>query len=162
MKKGEAVQDIDRIIDESIELELNAAALYLLFHFAFPEDKEFWWQLHKEERGHASLLTTLKDTFLPAELYPESFVPPSLSKLQKVNRELKDLLEKFRQNPPPRGEAFQVALQVENDAGEMHFQQFAEKKPQSKIEEVFQTLISDDKDHVQRIFEYMHDIVSSE
>jgi len=149
------MQDVIQIVEESIDLELNVAALYFLFHFAFPEDAAFWWQLHGEERNHAALLSSVKKTFIPADAYPAHFLPPFLDKLKSANEELNSLIEKYKKKPPKREEAFLVALAVENSAGEKHFQEFAEKAPQSKIDEAFHNLISHDRDHIRRIREYM-------
>jgi ferritin len=152
---GWVMENLSRLIEESIELELNAAGLYALFHFALPEDGGFWWQLHQEERNHASLLASLRTTFLPADIYPDSFVLPSLEKLTEVNTRLNILLEKYRNEPPGREEAFHVALELENSAGELHFQKFADQQDASKVDQVFRDLISGDKDHMQRILRYM-------
>jgi len=151
------MHDFSEIIEESIELELNAASLYLIFHFALPEDAAFWWQLHKEERNHASLLSSLKETFLPADLYPDGFVLPSLDLLRSANAKLTDLIEQYRADPPERRVACELALQVEHLAGEIHFQQFAAKQPESKLEEAFHNLIGSDKDHIQKILNYMRE-----
>lgn len=149
------MKNLSKLIEESIELELNAAGLYALFHFAIPQDASFWWQLHQEERNHASLLSSLNNTFLPADIYPDSLIMPPLEKLKKVNARLNILLEKFGNAPPGRDEAFRVALEVENSAGELHFQKFAVHQDDSKVDQVFRNLISSDKDHLQRILNYM-------
>jgi len=145
------------LIEESIELELNAAGLYALFHFAFPDDAAFWWQLHQEERNHASLLRSIKDTFLPISVYPDALVLPSLEQLKKSNEKLRHMLEKFRTKPPSREDSFHIAMEVETSAGEIHFQRFAEKMHENKIDQIFSQLVKDDKDHLQRIQQYMID-----
>lgn len=149
------MKNLAELIEESIELELNAAGIYALFHFAFPEDASFWWQLHLEERNHASWLSSIKDTFLPISVFPEAFALPSLQLLKDTNRRLQELLEKFRKQAPERTEAFHVAMEIESSAGEIHFQKFTEQQHENKIDKIFSQLIRDDKDHLQRIQQYM-------
>jgi len=145
------------LVAESVELELNAAGIYALFHFAFPEDAAFWWQLHLEERNHASLLRSIKETFLPISVFPEAYALPTLEQLKKTNNRLQELLTEYRKQPPDRTEAFHVALEIESSAGEIHFQRFAEKQHQDKIDKIFSQLIRDDRDHLQRIQRYMQE-----
>lgn len=149
--------DPAEVIEQSIELELNAAGIYALFHFAFPEDAAFWWQLHLEERNHATLLRSIKETFMPISVFPEAFALPSIQQLHTANGRLRDLLATFRNHPPTRTEAFHVALEIELSAGEIHFQKFAEKQYENKIDKIFSQLIKEDKDHLQRIMRYMQE-----
>ena len=152
---GRTLDNLTRVIEESVELELNVGGVYALFHFAFPEDKKFWWQLHQEERNHADLLRSINEIFLPANVYPDSLTLPTLDVLKKTNSYLRDLLEQYRKEPPTREEAFQVALQIESSAGEVHFQDFTEEENPSKVNKVFQELVQEDKNHLRRIKEYM-------
>jgi hypothetical protein len=143
------------IIDESIELELNVAELYMIFHAAFPEDADFWWKLLLEEKNHAALIRSIKEIFLPAGKFPDEIFSTSLEKLKKSNTELRGLIKKCRHITPSREDAFNVALEIEQSAIEIHFQKFIDKKGKSKIEEIFEHLNRDDKDHAKRIHSYM-------
>lgn len=149
------MEDLAELVQESIELELNAAGIYALFHFAFPEDAAFWWQLHIEERNHASMLRSIRETFLPISVYPEGFVLPPLQELKETNRQLQKMLEEFRRQAPGRTEAFHAALAIESSAGEIHLQNFADQPHENKIDRIFSRLIRDDKDHLERIEQYM-------
>ena len=60
------------IIDESINLELNVGKLYLKFSELFPEDGDFWWKLHVEEKHHASLIRTGRQHYMPDYRFPRS------------------------------------------------------------------------------------------
>ncbi len=133
------------------------SALFPNNYASFPDDAAFWWQLHLEERNHASLLRSIKNTFLPINVYPDGLVLPSLQQLKKTNECLQSLLEKFRDEPPARDEAFSIAMEVETSAGEIHFQRFAEQRHENKIDKIFCRLVSEDKDHLERIQRYMLD-----
>jgi len=71
--------DLRRLIDEAIKLELNMAELYLSFHNRFSEDAGFWWKLTIEEKNHASLLKSGKQYFLDAGMFSSELVGESLA-----------------------------------------------------------------------------------
>jgi hypothetical protein len=58
------------IADESINIEFNISELYLIFHRAFSEHEDFWWQLALEEKNHAGLIKTAKqqNSIIPLQL----------------------------------------------------------------------------------------------
>lgn len=148
-------QKLDQLFDEAIKLELNAAALYTLFYDTFPGDAEFWWRLVLEEKGHAALLESGKRNFAPAGFFPLDLLSAPLEELIVANRDVEELVEKYRESAPLREEAFNVALLFERFAGEAHFQQFMEQDADSGIKDMFRHLNKDDKDHEQRIRDYM-------
>ena len=143
------------LIDEAINLELNVSDLYFLFHKLFPQDKEFWWQLTLEEKNHASLLRSGKEYFEELGLFPENILPDDINSLKDANAKIKGLIVEFSQNPPTRQKAFNTAFILEQSAGEIHFQKVMEKDAPSKMEKIFQELNQNDKDHTQRIYNYM-------
>jgi hypothetical protein len=148
-------EDLSSLIKESINLELNVAELYLVFYNLFPEDAAFWWKMTVEEEHHASLLRSGKELYLPRNKFPRDLVPSLLQDLIDKNRELSALIEEYERNPPSREEAFNIALGIENSAYELHFQRFMDKEPSSRMEEIFQQLNRDDKNHVEKISAYM-------
>lgn len=143
------------LISESIRLELNAANLYQLFYNLFPEDEQFWWKMMIEEKGHAALLETGKENFLPLGKFPVNLLAESINEVKASNEVLEELIEKFEQDPPSREEAFKAAFNLENAAGEIHFQLFVDGESQTQMEKVFQKLIREDKDHELKLKEYM-------
>lgn len=155
-------KDFNVLLSESIELELNVAGLYSLFHNFFPADADFWWKLMIEEHNHASLLKSLEDCFAPVGLSPSNLLAPAVEDLKDINNRLSCLTEKCRQESLSREEAFNIALELENSAGELHFQKYMSSDATAEIDEVFIRLNGDDKDHARRIRLYManHDIQS--
>jgi ferritin len=143
------------LLDESIHLELNVADLYEVFHIAFPDDADFWWTLLLEEKNHAALLRSAKEAFMPLDKFPRDLVLHSLEELKHANATLVTLIRKCRDAHPSREEAFNIAVTLEQSAGEIHFQQFVDRKANSKIDDIFQQLNKDDKDHAMRIRSYM-------
>jgi hypothetical protein len=147
-------EELERIIDESIKLEQNVAALYNIFSVIFPEDSDFWRDLALEERNHASLIKEGKKSFLLRGEFPHELLAPKIEMLIRTNNKLASMLKAYSKKPPSRKRAFNVALEMENSAGEVHFQQAMENPSNSEIMAIFQHLNRDDRDHARRIRNY--------
>jgi len=148
-------EEFSLLIDESIQLEHNVAKLYSIFHATFPEDADFWWQLVIEEKTHAALIRAGKESFAPIGKFPVELLSSSLQKLREANKKAVTLTRKYLDTPPSREEAFNIALEFEQSAGEIHFQHFMEKKADTQVIKIFQKLNKDDKDHAIRLRSYM-------
>ena len=144
------------LIDEAIELELNVGRLYLVFYSLFPEDAAFWWTLAIEEENHAALLRTVQLMDASRVSIPAGIIPTVLAELKNSNQLILDAMEDFKKNPE-RVRAFQLALQIEISAGELHFDNFMKNAPESPVTEIFRKLNGDDVNHANRIRDYMKD-----
>ncbi len=150
-------ENLTELIDESIRLEQNVADLYLGYQAAFPDDADFWWALALEEKNHAALLRSLKEHFLPLGRVPADLLASSLETIRETNREIRELIEKHGRITPSREEAFQTACRLEEGAAEIHFQEFMAREGSSELENIFQRLNADDKDHGKKLRAYMND-----
>ncbi len=148
-------KELSQLIDESIMLELNIADIYMAFYNTFPEDSDFWWEMTSEEKSHANLIKSGRDTFL--DQFPPKLLAPSLQKLCNTNKKLISLLKEYKEKPPSRETAFNIALNIEQSTGELHFQLAMEKSFTSSIMKIFQELNNEYKDHANRIRAYMSD-----
>ena len=150
-------QNLRQLIDEAIKLELNVGAIYLSFHHRFPEDASFWWKIAIEEKNHAALLRNGKQFFLDAGMFPDELVDTSLEALVGVNNELERILQQEKgDDPPSREAALNIAIKLEELAGEIHFQNAMQQAQHpSEAIKLFQNLNEDDKDHADRIRNYM-------
>ncbi len=149
--------DITALAEESINIELNVSEIYSLFHSCFADDANFWWKLVLEEKDHAALIRGGIEEFEPIGEFPHEILSNSLQDLKETNKKLRSLLKQFRNIPPSRELAFNTALEIEASAGELHFQHFMDKETNSKIDELFQFMNREDKDHAERIRSYMKD-----
>jgi len=149
--------DITALAEESINLELNVSEIYSLFHSCFADDANLWWKLVLEEKDHAALIRGGIEEFEPIGEFPHEILSNSLQDLKETNKKLRSLLKQFKNIPPSRELAFNTALEIEASAGELHFQNFMNKETNSKIDELFQFLNREDKDHAKRIRSYMKD-----
>ena len=146
--------DIFQIVDEATTLELNVAQLYLYFHHKFPDDSAFWWQLALEEKNHAALLRSGWEHLIKAGKFPSEIVPAALNPLAAVNKRMEIILAEIKERTPSREEAFRLAIQLEESAGEIHFETFIKMPPKTTDGQMFQILNQDDKDHARRLRAY--------
>lgn len=94
------IEELVRLVNEAIALELNASRLYALFQDLFPDDGEFWQALSIEEENHANLLRNGRRLFLPEGRFPRELLPESLEPLVEKNRELESLFDRYEQTLP--------------------------------------------------------------
>ena len=149
--------DITALAEESINIELNVSEIYSLFHSCFADDANLWLKLVLEEKDHAALIRGGIEEFEPIGEFPHEILCNSLQDLKETNKKLRSLLKQFKNIPPSREQAFNTALEIETSAGELHFQDFMDKETNSTIDELFQFLNREDKDHAKRILSYMKD-----
>jgi ferritin len=149
--------DITALAEESINLELNISEIYYLFHSYFAADAKLWLKLALEEKNHAALIRGGIEEFELIGEFPHKILSDSLQDLKGTNKKLRSLLKQFKNIPPSRELAFNTALEIEASAGELHFQHFMDKETNSTIDELFQFLNREDKDHAERIRSYMKD-----
>ncbi len=147
----------NELFQEAIELEMNVYELYSIFHDYFPEDADFWWEISLEEKNHAALIRSGQEHLAEMKLFPDEILPDSLETIKEENEKIRQIIEKWKQIPGTRKEAFQTAFQLENSAGEAHFQEAMTEDKPSKVLEIFQQLNEEDKDHAQRIKNYLEE-----
>jgi len=153
-------QNFGPLINEAIQVELNVARLYLLFHKLLPEDATFWWGLAIEEENHAALLRTIEQMDASQVEIPDGIMPNTLAELQKANQMILKAMEDFERQPE-RVYAFQLAHKIELSAGESHYNNFMNNAAESRIVEIFRTLNRDDLNHARRIQEYKKEHLES-
>lgn len=146
--------DLNKYVNEAIELELNVSDLYLLFYNLFPQDSNFWWNLAIEEKNHAALLKNLKELYRVYHEFPAEIMLSNVQDLENANKDIRENIESFKGHPS-RKRAFEYAIHIEESAGESHFQAFAESKSLPEPFEVFRQLNMDDKNHANRVRNYM-------
>ena len=144
-----------KLLDESIMLELNMSELYVLFSGIFPEDRNFWWRLSLEEKNHAALLKSGKEYFVPNDKFPSELLDFNIENIMTVNAQIRKYIEMYAAVKPERSEAFSLAYAFENSASELHFQEGITGENVSSNLAIFQALNKDDKDHAERIEFYM-------
>jgi hypothetical protein len=74
-----------RMLEESVQLELNFGKLYSIFADLFSEDCGFWWRLGIEENNHASLLRS-GIIFLESEVFPDDWPFANMGAIYQSSR----------------------------------------------------------------------------
>ena len=148
-------EQIQKHLDESIQLELNLAKLYTIFNDCLADDEDFWWDLAMEEQGHATLLQQEKKQPQQKEFFPENLLATDLQSLIDTNTKFSALSDTCSSKPPTRTEACNIAFDLEMAAGESHFQQFLDSPTNSFSANIFKQLNQEDRDHAARILQYM-------
>jgi ferritin len=157
MRGLQVKEQLIQVMNESIKLESHVADLYMIFSEAFPGDCAFWYQLHMEEKNHTSIIQSAREAWLSGREPPLELLAPNVDELIELNSKLASLLEEYKENPPSREIAFNLAVDLEESAGEAHLQNAMEQPPTSTLMELFQMLTGDDKKHASRIRTYMRD-----
>lgn len=151
-------QVVKMFLKESVELELNVAELYQVFSVKFPEDYRFWWKISLEEMKHAALIESINDFFFPDTILSAGEIEQYNAELHRNNRTIKERIMRYKENSPSREEAFKCALELENSAGESHYEIFMTTELNSgEMAKIFQKLNGDDINHAKRMVKYMKD-----
>lgn len=146
------------ILDASISQELLVSDIYSLFEKTFREDSEFWYKLSQEELGHSLTLQAERDSFSEEGLLPVELVKVDLEKLQKQNSLLSGFYEELKKSSPSREQAFSIAYALEHTMLETIYASCLAKHPETRALKIFQSISSDEKEHIERILQYASNI----
>jgi len=146
---------VQTFLNEARRLEVLVADLYTIFKKSFPEDYNFWHQLALEEKDHAALIDAIKANPNLSNQFVSGFAPGLLQDIQKINELLSSLIVKFTGEKQARKTAFDTAITVEKSAGEINYQNFMTQETDSWIIKGLQHINEYDRDHLNRIEEYM-------
>jgi len=150
-------QVIKLFLKESVEMELNVGEVYQIFSVKFPQDYNFWWKISMEEMNHAALIESVNDIFFTEGILTPEEIEKQTEVLHNLNLIVKNRIEHYKLVPPTRAEAFKYGFELENSAGEFHFQFFMTSESNSQMTKIFQTLNGNDINHAKRIAKYMKD-----
>ena len=142
------------ILDESIRQELLVSDIYSLFEKTFREDSEFWYKLSQEELSHSITLEAERDSFSEEGLLPVELVQVDLEALQKQNSLLSGFYEELKNSAPSREQAFSIAYALEQTMLETIYASCLAKHPETRALKIFQSISSDEKEHIERILQY--------
>ncbi|MBM4055543.1 MAG: hypothetical protein FJ264_12945 [Planctomycetes bacterium] len=145
----------EQCIVDLVKLELAVSELYMFFSRKFPEDRFFWEDLAQEEKTHALLLQSNKDSILTKKEFKNELFISDENILRETNNTINDMIQKFGHNPPSREQAFQAALKTEKTAGELYYQSTMNIKSDDEGIKIFQELNREFANHTHKIQKYM-------
>ena len=143
------------ILDEASNLEILMADIYTLFEESFPEDSKFWHQLAHEEKNHAALLRSVRNSNTMSSQFVAYLPDNLLQENIRTNEWATAIFSKFSQDKPDRKTALNTAIEIEKTAEEVHYQNIMTNKGDSWFIKVFQELNEYDRDHLKRVVKYM-------
>ena len=144
----------EKILDASISQELLVSNIYSLFEKLFREDSEFWYTLSQEEFSHSITLQAERDNFSEVGLLPVELEQVDLEAIQKQNMLLSGFYEELKISVPSREQAFSIAYALEQIMIETMFASCLAKHPETRALRIFQSISSDEKEHIERILQY--------
>jgi hypothetical protein len=145
---------IAEILNESIRQELLVSDFYGLFEATFPEDREFWYKLSKEELDHGAILQAERDELYEAGLLPEELVPADLEALKEQNRQLSDFLDRLKESPPSVEQSLTIAVCLEKAITETIFRSCLDANPDTRAIKIFQFMVNEGRAHIERILQH--------
>ncbi|KMQ50463.1 hypothetical protein CHISP_2581 [Chitinispirillum alkaliphilum] len=143
-------------------LERKIGLLYSYFQDIFTEDKAFWQQLTKEETEHATLIETHIEYINDFRDKFKILLESSEDNVEEIINKITVIINDLGKHVKTREDALLLALQMEQSAGELHFQNTADFQDyESEIPipiQIFQSLAQSDKDHAIKISKYLESI----
>lgn len=142
------------LIENAIVLEYTMAKLYSLYSVLFPEDKEFWNKMVLEENHHADIIKNWKISSQNGSL-PEIMLYKNADTLKIEIKDITDLISQYKVKSPSMKEAYYKALDLELQAGELHYQLIMQINTDDEFVKIFQELNSDDEMHSKKIDDFI-------
>ena len=146
------------LLRKMILLERNVALLYSHFEQLFNYDALFWKQLVLEEINHASLLESQLEYIADSKEFNNNLLGSTEETIAAINDNLEKILQSLQTGKLTRENALSIALQIEQSAGEVHFQTTSTETISSIPVSIFQSLVDADKNHAERIYGYLNQV----
>jgi hypothetical protein len=104
-----------------LRLERGLLALYQGFARLFPGDANLWSALAVEEESHARLLISHEEFILASPAFGNNLLSADLTELVGTTLRVEDAVRGLEERVIGRTEAGELAVDLENGAGERHF-----------------------------------------
>jgi len=148
--KAKAKNKKYEILSEMVKTEKYMENLYKLYAERFKEDGEFWEKIMSEEGQHASLLSE-GFLYLAFDMLPDTALIDKLEALKLTNLSIEQITKAYKENMPPKNEAYNYAIQMEKSLSEAFFQELLKMKPAPDVLATWQRLGEESVDHSKRI-----------
>ena len=142
---------LEELFEESIKLEKNMAQLYDLYAELFEDDRDFWLQIKTEEDAHGAILTALTGIYVPLERHPDELIAQDLGALEESNEKIAATIRQYGEQAPDKGDAYRLAVDREQSAGELQYQKAVSMNTESKELQGIQKVNDGCRDHAARI-----------
>jgi rubrerythrin len=139
-----------------IAVEEKAAEIYREFAALFPDERDFWDELAKEEDTHAYILAVASGLDRVGRL-PDYTVPTHLSVIKETLDIAHIIEEKIKAKTISLKEAAEGALELEMSASESYLNDVMSKVTDSETINKLQRLLNDTDSHVKRLRRFIAD-----
>jgi hypothetical protein len=137
-----------------ISIEAMTAELYHALSRLFPQTRDFWYDLALSEENHTNILLAaagLHRSGIPTE----HIVPSSLPRIRETLTLVESCKKRIEANGLSLGDAFTMALEIENSTGEIYFQEVITQQTDSAVIMGLRKLLSDEELHPVKIKNFM-------
>jgi len=104
--------EIYQLINGCLVMEYAVASIYSSFMQLFPQEKDFWEDLYKDEKNHTSFLTEAADSGRFDEMHPED-LGFSMAQLDRTRTFIENIIDNIKSNPVSLEDALNMALKIE-------------------------------------------------
>lgn len=141
-------------INGCIAMEKATELVYSNFMQLFPQEKDFWGDLVKDEMGHSSFLIDADNHGLFDKL-KITYSPFSMSLLEKTIKFAQNITNQIRFNPISIEDAFRMALKLEESILETFANNLMGALLTDPKESAFDKLFSETRLHADKIRDMM-------
>lgn len=142
-----------KFFDEAVQLEMNIGYLYKVFSSVLTQDSTFWKEISKEEETHASMIRLLENQFIDSASAMINHL--NVEKLIDINGRISAYIAKVEMEGINRREAFEIAIQLENQVYELQFREILQGINVPGIKDLFSVLAEKDKEHKDKLLRYV-------
>ncbi len=146
--------ELQEIINGCLLMEHTVASIYKHFVQLFPEEKEFWDDLYKDEAEHSSSLTNSSYTGM-IDLLPSTDLIPSLEHLERNLRFAEERKKFIMANPIDLEQALKISLQLEETMVETFTNDLVANIFADDYESLSNKILLSERAHMDKIKEFM-------
>jgi hypothetical protein len=146
--------ELDSLIDGCKAVENATASIYRTFMDFFPEEKNFWQDIYRDELEHSIWLTdyTVVESI---DFLPSKDLLPSKELIASALGFAERKIDYIRTNPVTLEEALRIALKLEGSMVEIFANELAVNLFSSAYKSLNQKIIAAEKLHINKIEDMM-------
>lgn len=145
-------------VNEMIRIEYDIHKIYDRFGKNFPKDKDFWYQLSREEYNHSALLKSVREHFSLLNCYENELAAVDCSKLEAARTLIDELLDKAEKDEISFEEACKKSALLEEMCCEAYYEIQMTKEHPTKVLRVLQELNGSEVNHAARIRNHLREV----
>ena len=148
--------DVYDFMSGCIEVERSVANIYRTFATMFPEDKDFWIELYRDELEHTIWLSIEKN-IEAMDLLPADTPLPTPELIENTLLNIRRQAARIRSNPVTLENALKTALRIEGASIEIFTNEMSAKIFSASEKSLQEKLVTAEKIHINKIENLMID-----